>query len=246
VKAEVRPVLPANRPRKLAAGTPRGSWFLRDPELRDDLAFTHPDVVGFTTKKLLGSRGLCRPIVARCCRASLRRGIATPGNDEVYRRSFSALSHPLGPVRRARDNTNAISSRREGTRRLVDRGPLAICAYEPGNARGFRRPQRRGCTRRPHPRTRPAEVPRAGNPQALRAVDQSRLLTAVLDKQRSVMGSTGNRGRDERLARIGDIDYVRARRLRFRDGFRAWLHGASQAAVGGFFRGRPPWRHRRR
>jgi hypothetical protein len=67
----------------------------------------------------------------------------------------------------------------------------------------------------------------ARNPR-LRGVDQSRLLTAVLDKQQSVTAPLAQ-GEDERLARVA-ISVVRREDFD-REGFRAWLTRAQAAAA---------------
>jgi hypothetical protein len=186
-----------------------------DPELRDDLAFTIL-TSWIYDKKLLGPEDL-RPIV-QVLQGNLRRGIATPGNDEVFRRSFSALT--LSVVA-ARDNTTPFLTAEEYAS-LVDEA-LAYLRDEQ-DARGF--DGRKGWV---HAAAHTADLLKflARNPR-LRAVDQSRLLTAVLDKQRSVMAPLAQ-GEDERLARIA-ISIVRRDDFD-RDGFRAWLTRAQAAAV---------------
>ena len=177
-----------------------------DPELRDDLGFTIL-ASWIYDKKLLGPDEL-RPML-RTLQGNLRYGIATPGNDDVFRRSFAALT--LSVVA-ARENVTPFMTDEEYAS-LLD----AALAYlrDEQDTRGF--DGRRGWV---HTAAHTADLLKflARHPK-LRAVDQSRLLTALLDKQRSVTAPLAN-GEDERLARVA-ISIVR--RTDFdREGFRAW------------------------
>jgi hypothetical protein len=186
-----------------------------DPELRDDLAFTIL-TSWIYDKKLLGPEAL-RPLV-QTLQANLRRGIATPGTDEVFRRSFSALT--LSVVA-ARDNATPFLTPEEFAS-LLD----ASLAYlrDEQDTRGF--DGRKGWV---HTAAHTADLLKflARNPK-LRAVDQSRLLTAVLDKQRAVTAPLAQ-GEDERLARVA-MSIVRREDFD-RDGFGAWLTRAQAAAT---------------
>src|SRR5215203_2136976 len=81
--------LPAGESAPRLAAELVGNLGSPDPELRDDLAFTI--LSGWIyDKKLLGPDDL-RPLI-ETLRRNLVPGLTTPGTDEVFRRSFSALT----------------------------------------------------------------------------------------------------------------------------------------------------------
>jgi len=186
-----------------------------DPELRDDLAFTIL-AAWIYEKKSLGPDDL-RPLV-QALQGSLVHGLTTPGTDAVFRRSFSALTLSIVA---ARDNVTPFLSAPE-YEALLD----AALAYfrDERDLRGFD-PQKGWI----HTAAHTADLLKflARNPH-LRPVDQSRILTALLEKNRSA-ASAFAQGEDERMARVA---ISIARRDDFdRDAFRAWLTATQAAAV---------------
>jgi Protein of unknown function (DUF2785) len=185
-----------------------------DPVMRDDLAFTIL-TSWIYDKKLLGPDDL-RPMM-RALERNLSRDPGTTGTDAVLLRSFSALTLSIVA---ARDNATPFLGDEE-FRHLLD----SAIAYlrDERDMRGF--DAARGWI---HTAAHTADLLKflARSPR-LRAGDQSRVLSALLDKQRS--GAVFAQGEDERMARVA---ISIARRGDFDRGvFREWLDAAKAAAA---------------
>jgi len=186
-----------------------------DPVMRDDFAFTIL-TAWIYNKKLVGPDQL-RPMT-KTLEANLSRGIGTAGTDAVFLRSFSALTLS---VIAARDNTAPFLSDDE-FRHLLE-GSLDYFRNE-RDVRGF--DDAKGWI---HTAAHTADLLKflARNPR-LRPADQSRLLSALLDKQRT-SGAAFAQGEDERMARVA---ISIARRTDFdRAAFREWLDAARAGAT---------------
>ena len=185
-----------------------------DPVMRDDLAFTIL-TSWIYDKKLLGPDAL-RPI-ARTLEGNLARDLGTTGTDAVLLRSFSALT--LSVVA-ARDNATPFLGDDE-FRHLLD-SALDYFRNE-RDLRGF--DAAKGWI---HTAAHTADLLKfLARSQRLRAGDQSRILSALLEKQRA--GAAFAQGEDERMARVA---MSIARRADFdRAVFREWLDAAKLAAA---------------
>ena len=186
-----------------------------DPVMRDDFAFTIL-TAWIYDKKLVGPDEL-RPMT-KTLEGNLSRGIGTAGTDTVFLRSFSALTLS---VIAARDNATPFLSDEE-FRHLLD-GSLEYFRNE-RDVRGF--DDAKGWI---HTAAHTADLLKflARNPR-LRPADQPRLLSALLDKQRT-SGAAFAQGEDERMARVA---ISIARRTDFdRAAFREWLDAAKAGAT---------------
>lgn len=186
-----------------------------DPVMRDDFAFTIL-TAWIYDKKLVGPAEL-RPMI-QTLEGNLSRGLGTAGTDAVFLRSFSALTLS---VIAARDNATPFLSDDE-FRRLLD-ASLDYFRNE-RDVRGF--DDAKGWI---HTAAHTADLLKflARNPR-LAPADQPRLLSALLDKQRT-SGAAFAQGEDERMARVA---ISIARRTDFdRAAFRAWLDAAKAGAT---------------
>jgi len=186
-----------------------------DPVMRDDFAFTIL-TAWIYDKKLVGPDEL-RPMIGTL-ESNLSRGIGTVGTDAVFLRSFSALT--LSVVA-ARDNVAPFLTEDE-FRRLLDSS--LVYFRDERDVRGF--DDAKGWI---HTAAHTADLLKflARNPR-LRPADQSRMLSAVLEKQRT-SGAPFAQGEDERMARVA---ISIARRTDFdRAAFREWLDAAKVAAT---------------
>jgi hypothetical protein len=185
-----------------------------DPELRDDLAFTILSAWIYTRKLLTPAE--LRPLVTTL-QGNLRTGIGTAADDRVLLRSFSALTLSIVA---ARDNAEPFLSADEH-HALVD-SALAYFLDE-RDVRGF--DGEKGWI---HTAAHTADLLKflARNPN-LRVVDQARILNALTVKNRTAAAPFAQ-GEDERMARVV-ISIVRRDDFD-REGFKAWLTGAQNAA----------------
>jgi hypothetical protein len=186
-----------------------------DPEMRDDLAFTIL-TAWIYEKKLLGPDDL-RPVV-KTLEKQLEHGVGVTGNDDVLRRSFSALTLS---VIAARDNATPFLSEAE-FRTLLDNALRYF--HDERDTRGF--DAQKGWV---HTAAHTADLLKflARNAH-LRAADQRRILDALIDKQRQP-GAVFAQGEDERMARVA---ISIARRTDFdRAAFADWLGTAKTAAT---------------
>jgi hypothetical protein len=185
-----------------------------DPVMRDDFAFTIL-TAWIYDKKLLGPDDL-RPMI-KTLEGNLARGIGTAGTDAVFLRSFSALTLS---VIAARDNATPFLADEE-FQPLLD-ASLDYFRNE-RDVRGF--DDAKGWI---HTAAHTADLLKflARNTR-LRPADQARLLSALLDKQRTSAAPFAQ-GEDERMARVA---ISIARRTDFdRTAFRAWLDATKAAA----------------